>query len=543
MVKPDETAADMKQTTSIRLGTKMHQFQGMDVPWLLDQWVERQPDKTFVVYAPFDAEPRSWTYAEMAREAKRFAAGLHERGVGVGDFVLMHHDNAPEFLGAWLGCAYVGAVPVTTNTRSVAENVEYFAELMQPAAAITQPSLAQLVREACGPDTPMFVTGDPATDYDADALAATPIAEIFSDGPLPDLDPVHTRNFAVQFTSGTTSRPKPTVWTNANALWGGKTMAMTLRLRREDVTLLYLPLFHANAQVTFFSALWAGNTIVVHTGFSASRFWDTCATHGVTWVSMIPFAFKALSGRPVPQHKVHTLIGLARLPEAEAEFKTRTMALWGMTETGTAAIMTDADHPGPPGTMGRPLPHYDVEVRKPDGSQAGPEEEGLLYIRGERGVSLFKEYYQQPEKTADAFDGSGALDTGDIVRIDKDGWMFFVNRDKDMLRVGGENVAALEIETAILETGLIMECAVVAQKHYMLGDVPAAFVTLSDAGQALSEEDLRDQILAHCQKKLADFKVPRSVHVVDDFPRSTLDRIAKNKLRDRLPAIGGETST
>lgn len=261
----------------------------MSVTWLLDQWVERQPDKTFVVWAPFDSDARRWSYAEMAREARRFAAGLYERGVGAGDFVLMHLDNGPEFLGAWLGCAYLGAVPVTTNTRSVSENVHYFAELMQPACAITQPSLAPLVREACGHDTPMIVTGDPATDYDAAALGATPLAEVFADGPLPDLPADHLRNFAVQFTSGTTSRPKPTVWTHANALWGARTIAMNLRLRREDVTLLYLPLFHANAQVTFFSALWAGNTIVVHPSFSASRFWETCAAHGVTWVSMIPF--------------------------------------------------------------------------------------------------------------------------------------------------------------------------------------------------------------------------------------------------------------
>ncbi|WP_417674164.1 AMP-binding protein [Roseibium sp.] len=508
----------------------------MDVVWLLDQWAERQPYKTFLIWVPFDGAERSWTYAELARDARRFASGLHARGVGSGDFVLMHLDNSPDFLIAWFACAYLGAVPVTTNTRSVTENVNYFAEVMKPVCAITQPSLAKMVREACGPDTPMIVSGD-AGDFDADALDAAVFADVFGDGSVPDISTDCDRNFAVQFTSGTTSRPKPTVWTNANALWGGKCMAMNLRLRRDDVTLIYMPLFHANAQISLLTALWSGGTIVVHPKFSASRFWDTCAAYGVTWVSMIPFAFKALSGRPVPDHKVRTLIGLAHLPEAEKEFGVQTMALWGMTETLTACIVTDADHTGPAGTMGRPSPFYEVEVRKPDGTLAGPGEEGLLFIRGERGVSLFKEYYENPEKTEEAFDRSGALDTGDRVRIDEDGWMFFVTRDKDMLRVGGENVAALEIETAILETGLVMECAVVAQKHYMLGDVPAAFVSVSETGKGLSEEDLGNRIVAHCREKLADFKVPRSVHVVDDFPRSTLDRIAKNKLRDRLPPI------
>ena len=509
----------------------------MDVPWLFDQWVERQPDKAFVIWAPFDCEPRSWTYAELAREAKRFAAGLHARGVREDDFVLMHHDNSPEFLGAWFGCAYLGAVPVTTNTRSVAENVNYFAEVMKPACAITQPSLALLVREALGDDTPLIVTGDPEAEDGAHAVGGVPLAEVFADPPLATRPADPVRNFAIQFTSGTTSRPKPTVWTHANGLWGGKSMAMNMRLRREDVTLIFMPLFHANAQITLLSTLWSGGTAVVHPKFSASRFWDACAAHDVTWVSMIPFAFKALKGHPVPEHKVRILMGLERLPDAEKEFGVHTMALWGMTETLSSCIVTDADHPGPAGTMGRPSPFYGIEIRKADGSIAGPGEQGLLYIHGERGVTLFKEYYQNTEKTREAFDDSGALDTGDVVRIDEAGWMYFVGRDKDMLRVGGENVAALEIETAILETGLANECAVVAQKHYMLGEVPAAFVSLSDDGRKLTEDEVNKRIIAHCRERLADFKVPRSVHIVDDFPRSTLDRIAKRKLRDQLPEI------
>ena len=517
--------------------SKMDAFRGMDVTWLLDQWVARQPDKTFLVWAPFEGDERRWSYAELARDAKRFAAGLHARGVGAGDFVLMHHDNSAEFLTAWFACAYLGAVPVTTNTRSVAENLRYFAEVMKPVCAITQPSLAEMVRDACDPGVKLVVSGDPTTEGNGNVPGAESLASVFADAAPPALPADPSRDFAVQFTSGTTSRPKATVWTHANALWAGRSMAMNLRLRREDVTLIYMPLFHANAQITLLSTLWSGGTAVLHPKFSASRFWGACAAHEVTWVSMIPFAFKALSGHPVPEHKVRVMMGLARLPEAEQEFGVQTLALWGMTETLSSCIVTDPDHPGPAGTMGRSSPFYGVEVRKEDGSMAGPGEEGLLFIRGERSVSIFKEYYQNPEKTEEAFDDSGALDTGDRVRIDADGWMYFVARDKDMLRVGGENVAALEIEPAILETGLAMECAVVAQKHYMLGDVPAAFVTLTEAGKALGKDALTDRILAHCQEKLADFKMPRSIHVVDDFPRSTLDRIAKNKLRDRLPEI------
>ncbi|WP_157515061.1 AMP-binding protein [Gaetbulibacter saemankumensis] len=517
--------------------TKLDAFYGMDVIWLLNQWVEKQPDKTFIIWAPFEEEEQKWSYVELANYSKKFAAGLHARGVKAGDFVLIHSDNSPYFLTAWFGCAYVGAVPVTINTRSVADNVRYFSEEMKPSYIITQPGYAKMVREACGDEIKMIITGEQTSNDLVKDLDFEPFKNIFSDEPFEALPPDPKKNFAVQFTSGTTSRPKPTVWTNANALWGGKSMAINLRLRRDDITLIYMPLFHANAQITLLSALWSGGTVVVHPKFSASRFWDTCAKYGVTWVSMIPFAFKALKGRPVPEHKVRVLMGLERLPEAEKEFGVQTMALWGMTETVSSCIVTDADQPGPAGSIGRPSPFYDVEVRKRDGSLAGVGEEGLLFIRGERGVSLFKEYYKHPEDTKNAFDDSGALDTGDVVRIDENGWMYFVNRDKDMLRVGGENVAALEIETVINKTGFTMECAVVAQKHYMLGDVPAAFVSLNDAGKSLSENEVVERIMTRCQEDLADFKVPRSIHIVEDFPRSTLDRIAKQKLRDRLPTI------
>ncbi len=516
-------------------------FRNMDVNWLLHQWVERQPDKTFVIWAPFEGDERRWTYRQLFNDIKRFAAGLQDRGLKHGDFVLIHMDNSPEFLIAWFACSFIGAVPVTINTRSVFANVQYFAEVMKPTCAITEAGFAEIVHSACKELKCMAVTkGKDTSDSIEDVckkIGAEPFDTFFSDSTLGKLPCDPKRDFAIQFTSGTTSRPKATIWTHANGLWGGKSMSMNLRLRRDDVTLLYMPLFHANAQITLLTTLWSGGMVVVHPKFSASRFWDTCTKYGVTWVSMIPFAYKALKGRPVPEHKVRVLIGLSRLPDAEVEFNVQTLALWGMTETLSSCIVTDADQPGPAGTIGRPTPFYEIEVRKGDGTLAGLGEEGVLFIHGERGVMLFKEYYKNPKATQDAFDENGWLNTGDVIRIDNDGWMFFVNREKDMLRVGGENVAALEIETAIQETGLVNECAVVAQKHYMLGDVPAAFVSLNKKGKELTVEELSTQILLHCQEHLADFKIPRSVHVIDSFPRSSLDRIAKKKLRDLLPAI------
>jgi crotonobetaine/carnitine-CoA ligase len=214
-------------------------------------------------------------------------------------------------------------------------------------------------------------------------------------------------------------------------------------------------------------------------------------------------------------------------------FKVTVLGWWGMTETLTQGIISDCDHPGPNASMGRVAPEYDIEIRHEEGRLAQPGERGVLHIRGVRGVTLFKEYYRNFEANEQAFDDNGWFNTGDIVRIDEAGYLYFSDRDKDMLKVGAENVAASEIEVVIMQTGLASECAVVAQKHYMLDEVPVAFVIPSGAG---TEQD-RDAILDRCRSDLADFKVPRDVLFVDELPRSTLEKVAKAELRARLAPI------
>ncbi len=509
---------------------------GMDIPWMLDQWVQRTPDASALVWEPFDGATATWTYRELQSAARSVAAGLHDRGVRAGDFVIIHLDNSPEFIVSWYACASLGAVAVSTNTRSVARDLSYFAGHVAAVCAITQPSYARLVRESC-PDL-RFVA---VTDNDAGEAAEVPgdldlvRYDELRGTDLPELAVDPMRNLSVQFTSGTTSRPKAVLWTHANGLWAGKISAAHMRLRNDDVTVAFLPLFHTNAQgYSMLATHWSGGTLVVQPRFSSSRFWDVSVKHRCTWGSTIPFAFKALASQPVPEHHYRFWGTAAHLPGIGAHFGVQTLGWWGMTETLTHGIVTDFDHPGPHGTIGRVAPEYEIQLRHPDGSPVAPGEKGHLFIRGVRGVSLFKEYYGNPDANATAFDADGWFDTGDIVRMDDDGWLFFSDRDKDMLKVGAENVAASEIESVILLTGLVDECAVVAQKHHMLDEVPVVFVIPKpDADPAT----LADTIIAHCRENLADFKVVRDVHIVDSLPRSTLEKVAKNELRARLEPI------
>jgi crotonobetaine/carnitine-CoA ligase len=312
--------------------------------------------------------------------------------------------------------------------------------------------------------------------------------------------------------------------------------ALHMRLREDDVTLTFLPLFHTNAQsYSMLGSMWVGATMVVQPRFSASRFWEVSLRNRCTWCSLIPFCVKALLEVPKPREPHHYRFwgSAISMPEASAHFGTAIFGWWGMTETITQGIVGDPVYPGPRLCIGRPSPGYDIAIRRDDGSPAQPGERGALFIRGVRGVSLFKEYFNNPKANAESFDSDGWFDTGDLIRIDEAGNLYFGDRHKDMLKVGGENVAASEIEAVLMETGWVRECAVVAQRHYMLDEVPAAFV-LPAAG---APADLPQRLLDACRAKLADIKVPRYIELVDDMPRSTLEKIAKNALRERLPAI------
>lgn len=518
--------------------SKWSMFAGLSLPKLLASRTERHPGKAFLIWEPFKGSSQTWSYAEFSRAVEQLASGLYSRGIRSGNKVLLHMENCPEFLISWFACARLGVVAVSTNTRSVARDMAYFAEQSQAVAALTQPRFADLVNASS--DNFQFVAAT-ATDAGEAATGPLPAGVIaFDDLPietleLPEEDPGPESDLAIQFTSGTTSRPKAVLWTHANALWGARMNALHFRLQPDDVCLAFLPLFHTNAQsYSLLGTLQVGGTLVIQPRFSASRFWDVALRNNCSWCSLIPFCVKALVKQPLPaNHDFRLWVTAVRLIEAEAHFRVRTLGLWGMTETITQGIVEDIDAPGPDMNIGRVSPGYDIAVRDESGQHIQPGETGKLYIRGTTGVSLFKEYFGNTQATEKSFDSQGWFDTGDLVYQDTAGNLFFKDRDKDMLKVGAENVAASEIEAVILETGLVDECAVVGQKHAMLDEVPVAFVIPLQP----ASENLEAQLIEACSANLPDFKVVRAVHIVSELPRSTLEKVAKNELRASLPEI------
>ncbi|MBW2275051.1 MAG: AMP-binding protein [Deltaproteobacteria bacterium] len=525
--------------------TDRFQFAGQDIPWLLDHWAAAKPDHPLLVWVPRGAEPQRWSYREFNEQVGRVAAGLHARGVGKGDKVLIHADNCPEMVFAWYACAKLGAVGVTTNTRSVGAEIQYFAEHTGCVGAVTQPKFAAMITEHAPKLGWIVVTDDNGGEAPPeeqlghgqdsfDTLLGDPAT-------LPERSPEPMLPAGIVFTSGTTSRPKAVVHTHANALWSGRIGSRNIDMTGDDTYLIYLPFFHVNAQSwSFWAALGVGATLVLQPRFSASRFWEVILEHEITHISLIPFVFKAIAAQPVPEHKLKAGVFGLVMPDLEAWLKLRVVPAFGMTETVTQCICADAWQAYPNLSMGKPTPGYECLIVDPDSGALCEEGEiGELWVRGTRGIQLFLEYYDNKEAMEKSFTPEGWFKTGDMVRLGEAGNLFYCDRDKDALKVGGENVSAREIEDMCRQAGGIGDIAVVAKSHDMLDMVPVAFV-IRGLGAPESEDEHAASIIEQCKTNLADFKVPRAVYFVEEFPTATLEKVAKNRLRemaDEMPAV------
>ncbi|WP_407149391.1 AMP-binding protein [Bradyrhizobium sp. ORS 86] len=512
-------------------------FAGLDVPWLLKMRAEVRRDHPFLIWAPFDAPAQRWSYGEFHERVGALAAGLAKRGIRQGDYVLIHLDNCIEAVMSWFACVELGAIAVTTNTRSAAAEMAYFADHCGAVAAITQPAYAELVAANCKDLRWIAVishdAGQPPAQVPAGGDSFESLFADSADRPRRATDPLAP--CSVQYTSGTTSRPKAVLWTHANALWGAKINAAHQDLHATDVHQTYLPLFHTNALAySMLSTLWVGGSCVIQPRFSASRFWPVALEHGCTWTSTIPFCMKALLEHEIPPNHKFRLWGTAvNDPPPFAVFGVKIIGWWGMTETITHGIIGEVDQPNTPMSIGRAAPEYEIRIVNDDGTPTGVGETGNLLIKGIRGLSLFAEYLHNEKATRDSFDEHGYFITGDRVTMLERGYIKFGDRAKDMLKVGGENVAASEIEQVIAVVPGVREAAVVAKKHPMLDEVPVVFI-IPQAGVAALPTDLHDNVIAACRAGLADFKVPREIRFVDDMPRSTLEKVAKAELRKML---------
>jgi crotonobetaine/carnitine-CoA ligase len=496
-------------------------FGDRDLAWLVEDRAARGADRSFLAWAPFDGAELRWTHREFGRDVVSLAVGLQRQGIEPGDRVALVLENNPYFLLFWSAITSIGGVAVCLNPRGSVDELSYYASHSGVVAAVISSASASSVSAAmpslrwvCEVDDPADVatfSGDPS-DFRRVRIGGAAAASI-------------------QYTSGTTARPKGVVWTHANCLWAGMVNASHQRLTIADSYLLHLPLFHTNAlSYSFLGSLWAGNELIVMPRFSASRFWDISVRYGCTWTSVVSFCIRALQGRDDPgTHRYRGWANSYVVDEGSGPGGIGAMGWFGMTETLSHPICSTPGLSSPAGSMGRAAAEYRVAVVDEAGRSVINGDPGQLLINGIPGISLFAGYLDDEGATQSSFTTDGWFQTGDRVRVDEAGNFVFVERDKDVLKVGGENVGAPEIERVLLGSPDVREAAVVGRPDYMLGEVPVAFVVVSgNEAATLASMETR------CKELLPPFKQPREIRIVQDLPRSTLDKVAKSVLRKIL---------
>ena len=473
----------------------------------------RTPDAPFLV-----TESGTTTWAEMTARAARTAGALARLGVGPGDRFCVHLTNRAEFYDLWFAAARLGAAMVPTNPLASVDELSYLVEHAGCRVAVTQPDLRDIVDK-----TDIATVVDVGEDWVRAGDHAEPAA----------VDPTDT--LGVLYTSGTTSRPKGVEVSHAAYLLCGDMVAGHLRLRPDDRQLIVLPLFHGNAQYySTMSALVTGASVALTSGFSASRWSTQAATLGATVSSLFGAPIRMiLAAAPNPHDDAHALrvvifaqsVTDDALAEFERRFAVPLVQLYGMTETVTPATMNPLYEDRRGRTMGRPLPGIRVRVVDTEGADVAPGEPGEVRVAGEPGRTLMTRYLHNPEATAETL-RDGWLHTGDTATVDRDGYLTFVDRRKDMIKRAGENVASGEVEHAVDRHPAVFESAAIGVPDEMRDEAIHVYVVLHD-GAALTAEEL----LAHCRELLAKFRVPDEVIFVDHLPRTSVGKIQKHLLR------------
>ncbi len=509
--------------------TTTHMSQS-DMNWfgVLAHHATRNPDKAITV---FDGE--TTTYGEMAQRAAALAGGLADRGVRPGDVVALLSYNCPEFLETVFAANYLGAIAMPINWRLAAPEVRYILEHSGACVLVCDDSLIGLANEATrGMEASLVrasVTPHPSDGWTALAdLRATSRRAVRV--PMAS-DDVHR----LMYTSGTTGRPKGVMITHANLVWKNLAHIVEFGFTNTDLGLACGPLYHVGAlDLTTTSLIAAGAATVIHRTFEASAVVDEIERSRVSTVWLAPAMVNAIMALPDIEQRdlssVRVVInGGEKMPIPLIERIQRTFpSAWfadayGLTETVSGDTFLDRDSiVSKLGSVGRPCLYLELDIWDEQGGSLPAGERGEIVMRGPK---VFKGYWRDPDATAAAFAG-GWFHTGDIGVRDDDGYLYILDRVKDMIVSGGENIASSEVERVLYEHHAVLETAVVGRADDRWGEVPVAFVVLRQDAIATDEE-----LLEHCRAQLARFKVPKEITFLDALPRNPSGKVLKRELR------------
>ena len=475
------------------------------------------------------------TWSALEARSRAFAAALSRRGVGFGDRVLLVLLNRSEYIEAVLGANLIGAIGVPVNVRMSPAEVAFLVTDSGAKVIVTETMLAPLadaVAAATGAIEQIVVVGgsDNHDHLDFEAL----VAENSSD--LPEIDIPEETVALIMYTSGTTGKPKGAMLTHTNMQAQALTCLQALNTRSDDIGACVAPLFHIAGLGAMAPLFYMGALSVIHPlgAFDPDVLLDLIEKEGTTSIFLVPAQWQAVCAaqQARPRDLRLRVISWGAAPASDSVLTAMNetfpdalnVAVFGQTEMSPITCVLDGtDALRKIGSIGKVVPAVTARVVDPEMHDVADGEVGEIVYRG---PNLMAGYWQNPQGTADAFRG-GWFHSGDLVRRDEEGFLYVVDRAKDMIISGGENIYCAEVENVLFGHPSIVEAAIIGRAHEKWGEVPVAVIVLVDGIGDLTLADLEPYL----NENLARFKHPQELVIVDALPRNAGGKVVKPSLR------------
>jgi fatty-acyl-CoA synthase len=499
-------------------------------------WLARNaqytPDATALVWQPTGA---TYTYAELNALGNRLAQALaSEHGLEAGDRIAVLAENTVEHVLLFIAAQKAGFVLVPLNFRLTTPELQYLVDDSDPALLFAAANYADTA-EALSTDAHVVPLDDvhalidtirPRTDVLLERLNRNRATGPGLDDPL-----------MILYTSGTTGRPKGAIISHGMVVWNSINTELRLDLTSQDRSFNAAPFYHTGGwNVLLTPFLHHGATTFLFDGFDPEAVLRLCDDERLTILWGVPTMLKMMADHPafdaVSLETVrYAVVGGEAMPEPLIRtWQEKGVPIrqgFGMTEVGVNCFsLPERDALRKIGSIGFPNFYIDTRVVDDAGADVSAGEPGELLMRG---PVVTPGYWRDAESTAEAIDADGWFHTGDIVRVDDEGYFYVVGRKKEMFISGGENVYPAEVEAALHRHDAVAEAAVIGVQDDQWGEVGAAFVALHD-GYSIPH----DELIAHCRSQLAKYKVPKHVRVLDELPKGHSGKIQKTALRERF---------
>lgn len=477
------------------------------------------------------AQGQGVTFSQLKESAERAAAVFQSQGIGPRAVVAIMSQNTPDFVQAFFGAQKAGAAVVPVNHKLAAPEVHYILEHSKAQMFLFDGSLF--------PIADALALSIPAVSLDTAVPGKPSFADLLTKAP--PFKPVSVQDDAtaeILYTSGTTGKPKGCVLTHRSILMAAITGALALKMDENDRLLMAMPIWHSSPLNNWFlGAFYVGATTVLLREYHPLHFLQTVQDERCTVYFGAPVSY-LLPLQMIPNFDDFDLASMRAwiygggpiAPETvrvlQKRYKSdRFYQVYGMTEAGpTGTMLPPEAHAHKAGSIGnKSLPGTDLVVMKSLTDPAGPGETGEIWLKAD---SMMQGYLNDPEATEKAFH-DGWYRTGDMVRIDADGYLFIVDRLKDMIITGGENVYSKEVEDALAEHPHVAQAAVIGTPHPDWGETVTAVIVPAPGSQPTSEE-----LTAFLQSRLAKYKIPRIYHFVSALPHTPTGKVMKYRLRE-----------